>query len=213
MAIVTPRFTNSCWKWAASISLTHTAASSNSRERRYSLRSISMTLLSSATGLPSPGPHTCSSLAVQCSRDSKLTALSMTASPGRSLFCVDKNAGGRTSSTTARAKKEPTISLASGISILRSSSAVRSNSNPASTSASSRGVGCRHVKRRLTNSRSRGPSSKLRLIARLTTSGWYSLHFNSSILRMTSSVSAESKYSRRISATRILNSGKVSIGP
>ena len=68
-----------------------------------------MTSLSSETGLPSPGPHTFSKRAVQCSLESRLTAFSVTSSPGCELFRVDTNAGGRTSSTIARARKDPTI--------------------------------------------------------------------------------------------------------
>ena len=61
------------------------------------------------TGLPSPGPHTLSSLAVQCSLLSNPTAFSTTGSPGWELFRLERKAGARTSSMTALARKDPTM--------------------------------------------------------------------------------------------------------
>ncbi len=71
--------------------------------------SWSTTSFSSATGRPSPGPQIFSKRAVQCSLESKITAFSVTSSPGKLLFRFEMKAGGMTSSTIARAKKHPVM--------------------------------------------------------------------------------------------------------
>mmetsp|Transcript_18687 Transcript_18687/g.40103 ORF Transcript_18687/g.40103 Transcript_18687/m.40103 type:complete len:214 (+) Transcript_18687:485-1126(+) len=172
-----------------------------------------MISFSSDTGRPSPGPQTFSRRAVQCSLERRLTAFSTTQSPGWVLFLLERKAGARTSSTTARARKLPTMALASGMSITRSSIESNSTSKPISISPSARGLGCRHASSRLVSSLSLGPASSPRLMALLTTSGWYSLHLISSMHLTTSSASLESKYSLTASDTLILNSDRVSMGP
>mmetsp|Transcript_32501 Transcript_32501/g.67773 ORF Transcript_32501/g.67773 Transcript_32501/m.67773 type:complete len:213 (-) Transcript_32501:575-1213(-) len=204
---------SSWWKCRQSSSLTHRAASSSSRLKRYSSKSWSISTFSSATGRPSPGPQTFSKRALQCSRLRRLTAFSTTASPGRSLFCSERKAGGSTSSTTARARNEATMVWASGTSVMRSSRLSSKEIKPASMSLIESGVGCKHVSKRLVNSRSRGPLSMAKLMAFFGISALYSLHPSSSRVRMTSSVSQESKYSFRASSSWNLNSCNVNIGP
>mmetsp|Transcript_32953 Transcript_32953/g.78680 ORF Transcript_32953/g.78680 Transcript_32953/m.78680 type:complete len:297 (-) Transcript_32953:1088-1978(-) len=171
MAILIPRLTSSWWKWGAFNSRTQLAASSSSRDIKYSLSNWSIASFSSATGRPSPGPQTFSRRAVQCSLDRRLTAFSTTQSPGWELFRSERKAGARTSSTTARARKHPTMDLASGMSITKSSIESSSTSKPIPISSSVNGTGCRQASSRLTSSLSLGPSSSPRLTARFTTSG------------------------------------------
>ena len=73
-----------------------------------------MLSFNSLTGLPSPGPHTLSSLAVQCSLLSNPTAFSTTGSPGWELLRLERKAGARTSSMTALARKDPTMACWGG---------------------------------------------------------------------------------------------------
>jgi hypothetical protein len=68
-----------------------------------------MTFFSSDTGFPSPGPQIFSRRAVQCSLERRVTAFSVTSSPGLLLFLFEIKAGGKTSSTIALARKHPTI--------------------------------------------------------------------------------------------------------
>mmetsp|Transcript_22044 Transcript_22044/g.32204 ORF Transcript_22044/g.32204 Transcript_22044/m.32204 type:complete len:203 (-) Transcript_22044:674-1282(-) len=190
MAAVTPRLTSSWWKWEEFISRMQRAASSSSRERRYSFNNWSITTLSSLTGLPSPGPHTFSSLTPQCSLDKRRTAPSIT-TPVR----FERNAGGNTSSTTALARKAPTIPFASGASMDKSSSDSMRSSKPSAMFSSVNGSGCKTDSSLEISSFSREVLSRLMLTALFTTSGWYSAHFNSRMHRITSRSSPLSKYS------------------
>mmetsp|Transcript_11658 Transcript_11658/g.23205 ORF Transcript_11658/g.23205 Transcript_11658/m.23205 type:complete len:275 (-) Transcript_11658:967-1791(-) len=203
-----PRLMSSWWKRGSLISWTQHAASSSSRERRYSLSSWSMLSLRSGTLRPSPGPQTFSIRTEQCSRLSSLRAWS-TAAPS----LPTRNAGGSISSTTARAMNAPTAAVASGTSTASSRTDSHSRSNPACTSPGVSRSGRFRARRREVASRSRGPRSRLMPTARLTISAWYSPHPSSRVARTTSSASPESKNSRRASSVRRLNSGRVRAGP
>mmetsp|Transcript_13199 Transcript_13199/g.30012 ORF Transcript_13199/g.30012 Transcript_13199/m.30012 type:complete len:175 (-) Transcript_13199:642-1166(-) len=88
-----------------------------------------------------------------------------------------------------------TLTCASGTSVMRSSRLSSRLMNPSSMSFNDKGVGCKHVNKRLVSSRSRGPLSMAKEMAFLGISELYSWQPNSSKVRMTSSASHESKYS------------------